>query len=39
MGDGDERLDGGGGHDTIHFDLSEDQGSDTLVDFELGSTC
>jgi hypothetical protein len=34
VGDGDERLTGGDGRDTFYFDLSEDQGSDTLADFE-----
>jgi serralysin len=33
-GDGDEEITGGQGRDTTYFDLSQDQGSDTLVDFD-----
>jgi Ca2+-binding RTX toxin-like protein len=33
-GDGDDRISGGKDRDTLYFDLSVDQGSDTLADFD-----
>jgi Ca2+-binding RTX toxin-like protein len=33
-GDGDDRITGGKDRDTLYFDLSVDQGSDTLADFD-----
>jgi Ca2+-binding RTX toxin-like protein len=34
VGDGDDRITGGKDRDTIYFDVSVDQGSDTLADFD-----
>jgi Ca2+-binding RTX toxin-like protein len=33
-GDGDDRISGGKDRDSVYFDLSVDQGSDTLADFD-----
>jgi Ca2+-binding RTX toxin-like protein len=35
-GAGDDRFIGGNGPDTFHFDLAENQGTDTVVDYEAG---